>query len=556
MDSNQGIINLTQLELSNIYDISGDVIENLNPSALNEILGGNLKDLDTLFEKILYITNQVINNNSTQAPNFASLSNFENSFDETLKIQSYNYFKSTMLPNFNQNERNVEWGNLIQLYPWSAFLASRGSGKSFEACMALPIWRMWRYRKPGYFQRGTIDNKNSQETVIITNESRLGRRHLSKIVGEIESNDLLKPILLPDSKREGLGKDKIVAKNGASVDLRSFGSFIRGLHVGGVVVDDFEDKSCLYSQEQRDKFIEVFDAEIKSIVEPYGNLWIFGTPFHFLDIYGHLKQDPAFRVFEYPAIDINGKLLAVDRYNYKQLMNLKRSLGSIIFSREYLVTPISDASSIFPWDFLRTSLVGMENISLVDNIESFPIKMKHVVVGVDFAISGNVAADYTVFSCWGRGLDNKYYLIYLERGQGWSHNEQVSRIIRINHSFKPNTIICENNGFQRVLIELVKERGVKNIKEFTTTAFNKRDDMEGLPSISAMFERCEIKIPYKVGRSKDIADVMLGEFNNIGYDEQHGSIASVGGHDDCVMSSFFALYQLRQKTGLKIEMVG
>lgn len=34
----------------------------------------------------------------------------------------------------------------------------------------------------------------------------------------------------------------------------------------------------------------------------------------------------------------------------------------------------------------------MENIRLVDNIESFPIKLQRVVMGCDFAVSGNVGA--------------------------------------------------------------------------------------------------------------------------------------------------------------------
>ena len=51
--------------------------------------------------------------------------------DESLKVLSYNYFKTTMLPNFRQGWRNLEWGNMVQLYPNSAYLAARSHGKCF-----------------------------------------------------------------------------------------------------------------------------------------------------------------------------------------------------------------------------------------------------------------------------------------------------------------------------------------------------------------------------------------------------------------------------------------
>ena len=155
---------------------------------------------------------------------------------------------------------------------------------------------------------------------------------------------------------------------------RSYGSFIRGLHVGGVITDDFLDKSCIYSSDQRSKFKEVFYAEIKSIVEQGGYNLVSGTPFHQMDLYGDLMKDKMFKVFTYPGILPNMELLAPDRFTFDYLMELKQSLGSIVFAREILVSPISDASTLFPWEFLRKSLVGMEAVRYVDNIESYPIQ--------------------------------------------------------------------------------------------------------------------------------------------------------------------------------------
>jgi hypothetical protein len=63
-----------------------------------------------------------------------------------------------------------------------------------------------------------------------------------------------------------------------------------------------------------------------------------------------------------------------------------------------------------------------------------------------------------------------------------------------------------------------------------------------------MFERGEIKIPYSE-TSRDMANLVCGEFNSITFRDANGKLESSSGHDDVVMSSFFAITQLREKKG-------
>jgi phage terminase large subunit-like protein len=259
-------------------------------------------------------------------------------------------------------------------------------------------------------------------------------------------------------------------------------------------------------------------------------------------------KDNMFKVFTYPGILPNKELLAPDRFTFEYLMELKQSLGSIVFAREILVSPISDSSSLFPYEYLRNAFIGMENISYVDDIDSFPIKMERVVVGCDFAISGKIGADYTVYTVWGRDHQKNFYLMHMWRKRGASHGEQISQIISIDNRFKPNKIICESNGFQSMLSDMVRQRGLRNIEEFTTTSNVKRDLYTGLPSLSALFERGSIKMPYK-DRPEDrsATDLVCGEFNSISFNEDSGKLESVDQNDDTVMSCFFAINELREK---------
>lgn len=538
---------LTTKQLINSINYVEELIGNLPDKALKEILSGYGNDISLLFDNLIQETYGVISGSSQEieSENLGYLSNLEKALDEQLKKVSYNYFKTTVLTNFNQNWRNLEWGNMAQLYPYSAYLCQRGSGKSYEFCYAFPLWRLYTYDRQRGFLADTIDNKNRKETMIITNESSLGKNHVSKIVEEIKFNPILDEKLNPTGKAN-LGKEGVETETGSILKLRTYGSSgIRGNHLGACIVDDFFDKSALYSKEQRDKFKEVFYAEITNIVEPGGHLLVSGTPFHELDLYGDLKKDPKFTVFEYPGIFPNGTILAPDRFSFDYLMELRQSLGSIVFSREILVSPVSDKSSLFPYEFLSKSSIGMETIDFVDNIESYPFKMKRVVVGADFSISGGIGSDFVVYTVWGVDAMDNYHLLHIWRTKGVSHNEMVSQLVSLDQRFKPNAIVPESNNFQRILANLAKERGLKNIKEFVTGT-NKKDLYSGLPSLSAMFERGQIKIPSKTGSTMDMTQLIFSEFNSVTFNEDSGKLESVSGHDDIPMSCWLAINELRE----------
>lgn len=689
---------LSYKQLDTVFTTAFKIIEGLPPVAVNQLMEAYGGDMDSLLTEIFKQTNNVLNLNKTmETERLSYVEQLEESMDETLKIQSYNYFKTTMLPNFRQGWRNLEWGNMVQLYPNSAYLAARSHGKcfargtrilmadftvknvediypgmevmgvdftprkvltrhigrsqmfrvdqengepysvnrwhilclwnkrrkryvemsvedylkivpdhrryyqgykifsaerpliektnitiepigeesyygfacdgdhmfqledgtvvhnSYEFCMAFPLWRLYGYRRPSFLQPDNPDNKNRQETCIITNTEKLGKEHIDKVVEEIRVNDALAAKLNPTGKAS-LAATSIECENGTKLHLRGKDGFIRGLHVGAAVSDDLPDESSIYSLEQREKLRDLFKGAITPIVEPYGYNIVDGTPYQQDDLYADLKRDPKFKVFEYPAIFPDGRLLAPDRFTFQKLMEEKNSLGSLVFSREYLVVPISDDSTIFPWEILRRSTIGMEGIRLVQNIDSFPIKLVKVVIGCDFAISGNVGADYTCYTVWGKDSQGNYYLLYIYREKGLSHNEQTMKIAQLNQMFKPNEIVCENNGFQNILADMCVQMGIRNITPFTTTSGNKKDLKTGWASLAALFERGVVKCPYHPD-TRDKVDHMFGEFNSIAFRSDKNVLASITGHDDTVSSSFMAINKLREAAQVKVDLV-
>lgn len=539
---------LTNNQLTYLYNAVDNIIERLPEKALNQLLEGYGNDVDTMLKEMVYQSEKALYLGRTMdSESLSYVDNVKASMDNTLKILSLNYFITTMLPKFRLGWRNIEWSNLTQLYPWSCYLCARASGKSYQWSYAFILWRLWSYTRPTAYRQDTVDNANRKETCYITNTFTLAKVQIAKVTEEIEANDLIKEKLNPYNKAS-IGETAIKTETGSTLHVRGKDSMIRGLHVGACLCDDMPDESSLYSDEQREKLKELLKGTIEPIVEPYGYFLVTGTPYSSApnELYQILKADKRFYCFEYPILFPDGRPLAPDRYTFEQILAKKEELGTIVFNREYLVVPISDTSTIFPYEYLMRSVIGMETIRFASSIDDFPFKLTRVHIGVDFAVSGNIGADYTVYSVWGKDAMDNYYLLYYYRKRGMSHNEQVDKIVQLDRLFHPNKIRCEANGFQSILSGLAKERGLKNIEPFTTTEGNKKDLYTGLPSLSAMFERGQIKCPYAMGETRQAVDLMFGEFSSITFRSDNGKLEAASGHDDVVMANFLAINSLRE----------
>nr|DAR94163.1 MAG TPA: Terminase large subunit [Caudoviricetes sp.] len=539
---------LTNNQLAYLYNAVDNIIERLPEGALNQLLEGYGNDVDTMLREMVHQSEKALYLGRTlDSESLSYVDNVKASMDNTLKILSLNYFITTMLPKFRLGWRNIEWSNLTQLYPWSCYLCARASGKSYQWSYAFILWRLWSYTRPTAYRQDTVDNANRKETCYITNTFTLAKVQIAKVTEEIEANDLIKEKLNPYNKAS-IGETAIKTETGSTLHVRGKDSMIRGLHVGACLCDDMPDESSLYSDEQREKLKELLKGTIEPIVEPYGYFLVTGTPYSSApnELYQILKADKRFYCFEYPILFPDGRPLAPDRYTFEQILAKKEELGTIVFNREYLVVPISDTSTIFPYEYLMRSVIGMETIRFASSIDDFPFKLTRVHIGVDFAVSGNIGADYTVYSVWGKDAMDNYYLLYYYRKRGMSHNEQVDKIVQLDRLFHPNKIRCEANGFQSILSGLAKERGLKNIEPFTTTEGNKKDLYTGLPSLSAMFERGQIKCPYAIGETRQAVDLMFGEFSSITFRSDNGKLEAASGHDDIALSSFLSINSLRE----------
>ena len=551
-----------QLECLKVVD---EIIDGMDDSGILELMSGSGGDIDKVLDNLLSDTYQVLYTGDTQidfAPRYTE--RLSESIEETLRCKNITYFITSVLPDFQLGWHHLEWGDLVHRYNKLCVEAARDHGKSYYFSNAYAAWQLYRYSKPKkmiYSKRPSKSNSNRGYLFSFSLQQSVDLMEILK--GTIEGNDILRERLFPDSRNSGAwASTNIVCKNGARLTCKGFGSSVRGAHPYWIVVDDGLTDNVIYSQLQRQKSIDYFHSVIMNMLVPGGQIIVVGTPFHASDLYGDLKSkskaatgsDKGWFVIEYPAIFPDGRILWPARWGFNDLMEKKATQGNIIFSRENLCRPITNESSIFPLKILERSLLRMENYTLVRNRDDFPMKFNKVVVGCDFAISGNVGADYAVFTVW--GVDDETgerWLLYFYREKGKTFHEQMQVLRGINVRFRPDTFVMEQNVMQQIFVQESDKQGLPVVGH--TTGIDKYDLKTGWPGLAIDFERGKIHIPIGDKYSQDVKDLIFTDLGSVAFTD-HG-LESVGEHDD--ISSSFWLAKLAANlitTGFKYTFLG
>ena len=531
-----------------------DLIDLLDDKSIQDLLSVVGDDYEKLLEILAEETNNVVNlkqfDKSLTTCTIQGLPNLQEGFEVYLRKKNLAYFTFSCLPDFELAYHTLEWFSMIQLYQKLNVIAARDHSKSFCFSFAVPLWRLYRYIKPDGFSVLPDDIKFYREGMIITNEYKLAKKLLKKVKEEIKFNPILSKALYPQGDEGNWASESIACKNGAEITLSSYRTSNRGPHPGWITVDDFLDRSAMYSKDQRESFKESFNAEIMNMILPQGTIDVVGTPFHEKDLYSDLKMDPNWRVFEYPAVFPDGSVLWANRYSFEALKAKRLSLGPLIFSREILVRPISDSTSIFPWSLLEKAFLGMKDYCLVKNRASFPIKFRKVAIGVDWALSATVSADFTEMTVLGEDFQGDLWLLEERTLHGAGYNQQIAELQALNVAYGADVIMVEVNGFQKVMSGLATEAGLTNIVEETTTGHTKKDFYEGLPAIAVLFEQGKMHFPRGDEYSIEKTNEICSQLNSMAFDEDRGTLESVGEHDDKSMSLYFAVKGIKSVNGI------
>jgi hypothetical protein len=358
-------------------------------------------------------------------------------------------------------------------------------------------------------------------------------RILEDIKNEIENNPKLAHLVPNEQKGRKWSSGYIRLSNGHRIYARGYGSRVRGAHPDYIIVDDGINDESLYSEMVRKKQSDYFFTAISNMIIPGGQILVVGTPFHSSDLYGELQSNPEYEFRKYPAIKSDGTPLWPDRYSIGRLEAKKREIGTIRFTREFMVDPVSDDMSLFPIGLFRGQQVELFHVRLGMPLDFWKRAGVIPYMAADFAISSNVKADYFVIFVLGLDKFGNRWIIDIARHHGMSYQDQLSEINRLGRKYEPALIFLESNQMQRIFgDELIRTTDLP-IRKFETTAAKNALD-KGVPSLRVLLENGKVRIPRGDKQSVELTDQWIGEMHAITFSE--GKVHSTAPHDDTVMA--------------------
>lgn len=266
----------------------------------------------------------------------------------------------------------------------------RGSAKTSICTLSFPIW-------------ATISLK-AKFIVIAAQTAQQARERLADIRRHFENNPLLKNDFggfEEESDQWGVNALNLKRYNtriiAVSVDQAIRGKLYDGRRPDLVILDDVEDYMSTRTQEARNKIYNWFLSEIMPLGNPNGStrFFVLGNFLHEFSLVGRLmneiqtgKRDGVAK--KYPLLDASGTCLWPGMYpNAAAIEKKRREINNdAIWSREYLLTIISDQEKLVPLSYIHF----YEPIELP--LKSDPSYL-YTWSGVDLAISQASVADYT-----------------------------------------------------------------------------------------------------------------------------------------------------------------
>lgn len=203
-----------------------------------------------------------------------------------------------------------------------------------------------------------------------------------------------------------------------TVYAAGIGTINVGMHFDLIIIDDPHSEKNVGTKEQIEKVIAHYRL-LLPMLEPGGELIIWGTRWHFLDLYDFLLEEEipgndSWEVLEVDAEErrADGKLFFEERLSPEFLAEQRKALGEYLYSCQFRNRPVSEATQVFKRSFFR--------YWSKDDGDLYPVQdgkrvLLNVYILIDRAFSSSVSADYTGCICVGISSGGNIYVLEAAR---------------------------------------------------------------------------------------------------------------------------------------------
>ena len=442
------------------------------------------------------------------------------------KISSLNawYLFVNIIVRYDIKTKTLLWNKLVEkLYLiWerhnlSSTLCSRGHGKTITSTLYI------------LFKQYLFDGV---DVLWVNNIPAMGKRNLRGFKRFVDANELVMEKKREDP-RNPKWSDQEVEYNEGIIETISVGSTPRGAHVHLICVDDPLRDDNRYSKSHYKNFI--LAQLLPALMALKGRMIITSTPqseddiLHEVmnsknDFQGELIRDGSvsalgFASYVLPAI-LNyetKEVLVPERYTFEQLMNIRRTIGDLRFSKEYMVRVVPEDSQIFPEGIIR----GCIDKRLDWQTKGTPGKIYYI--GVDLAISATKRADFTCFVVVEYNEETSVKIVREVINEKMTAEEQEERLVNLARMFNNAYVFIEKNNMGEFLRQNLLKHNV-NVEGFTTTRLSKQNFINFLrtelvnkkilfPPLEGPYECVKTQLlsfGYKESRGKQVMEALIG----------------------------------------------
>ena len=429
--------------------------------------------------------------------------NFEHQMDLEMSKNSFAYFFQYVL-GWDFAKHQSEWNEIMDTTNRSVIICSRGHGKS----VFMHSWVVWNL----CFQEAPY------EMVYMSSNQKQTNMHM-KSISKLFNHPMLKHFKPEGNK--GWAVEEMNLTNGNSIKARSVNSQIRGVHAQEYIIDDPLKE---FSISGIQKVTDWFFGDLTPAIHHTAKIRIIGTPFSYTDIYQQLAENEAYTYNVYPCLNALNEPLWAERWDYDSLMERKKEMGSLLFTREYMCVPISTGTSLFNPEYIDRA----KNKDLILK----PLKRDgyRYFVGIDPAISTN--GDYNVITVIEVDDDENKSVVYVDRAKNVQFRDNIDKVKMINHIFQPEGILFETNTFAKSFTQELRNVADVNVHDFDTT---RRKKQEIILNLQMSLENGKMHFPYGNEESRRVTTALSEELSMFAINE-NGKFEGVGAHDDMVMS--------------------
>ena len=400
-----------------------------------------------------------------------------------------------------------------------------------------------------------FSGKRIQQQLIVSADStttlELNRRISDFMFTVPELKAFLPTGIKKDKKNEKWNSQIIQLNNGSIMHFRPI-KCKRGLHVDRISIDDPTTESSTLTDNQTHAFVMGAILPMGTVKQAVVSFT--GTPLRATDIFSTMHKSEIFQSKKMPALS-ETKVKLSNKFTFEMLDKIMRTIGSTKFSCEYLLNPIDDSVSLIKRSWIEQCRDEKYELSYEDFDE--------IYLGVDFAFSDRITADYTAMVDVGvvKDGDNvKYHLLNYRRMKGKSITEQMTSVALMHAETNYELIGFEENSI-KAFSKDIKEMGLP-IKMFWTGTRDQKDKVDKDPQNSThtiskinaiqrmaiSFENHRWVIPYSNTKEKNAADIMMEEL--ISWALEEGKLVEIGRHPDGPMAMIMMMELLNMQTGV------